>query len=394
MTHTARGTVAGAAVGAAVLVLAALHVAQPSYTQTYTAAAPQPTAVASALPHTRPSTTVVAPRPPAAAQRRATTARRTGPAAAVRGAAPPPSQRSSARGPVGRSVWALGVLGLVGALLLRRRSTGSPAPALQPFATDTPPCATHALLATSGAKRPPSAPARAPGRRPITGRTPLAPRPRPSPRLRAAAEPAAAAGPPVSDVIVVGAGVAGLCAAIALANAGKSVTVLEASDGVGGRVRSDVHPDGYILDRGFQIFLTGYPEAQRVLDYRALDLRPFYPGALVRFDGGFHRMADPVQRPVDSVLSLSPTHPIGGVLDKLRVGLLRLNTFATSWEGLLQREEVRCRRARLGWGGGGGSAVRGLGVGRGGGRETKRTPGIGSKTVASLPLLSWGCIGL
>ena len=53
----------------------------------------------------------------------------------------------------------------------------------------------------------------------------------------------------------------------ALCKAGKSVLVLEASDGVGGRVRSDVHPDGYIFDRGFQIFLSGYPEAQRVLDY-------------------------------------------------------------------------------------------------------------------------------
>jgi hypothetical protein len=49
-----------------------------------------------------------------------------------------------------------------------------------------------------------------------------------------------------------------------------------------------VQVDGFLLDRGFQIFLTSYPEAQRLLDYKQLDLQPFYPGGLVRFDGGFH----------------------------------------------------------------------------------------------------------
>jgi phytoene dehydrogenase-like protein len=66
------------------------------------------------------------------------------------------------------------------------------------------------------------------------------------------------------------------------------VTVLEASDGVGGRVRTDT-VDGFLLDRGFQIFLTGYPSAQAELDYNALQLQPFYAGALVRFQGSWHR---------------------------------------------------------------------------------------------------------
>lgn len=70
--------------------------------------------------------------------------------------------------------------------------------------------------------------------------------------------------------------------------------VLEAGDGVGGRVRTD-RVDGFLLDRGFQIFLTSYPEAQEALDYAALDLRPFYAGALVRWSGGFHRVADPLR---------------------------------------------------------------------------------------------------
>ena len=80
------------------------------------------------------------------------------------------------------------------------------------------------------------------------------------------------------DVIVVGAGLAGLACARTLAAAGLDVAVLEASDGVGGRVRTD-HVDGYLLDRGFQILLTGYPELGRWVDLDDLDLRRFTPGA-------------------------------------------------------------------------------------------------------------------
>ena len=61
-----------------------------------------------------------------------------------------------------------------------------------------------------------------------------------------------------SDVLVVGAGLAGLSAAIHLQNAGRSVTVIESSDRAGGRVTSD-HIDGYICDRGFQLINSKYP---------------------------------------------------------------------------------------------------------------------------------------
>lgn len=71
---------------------------------------------------------------------------------------------------------------------------------------------------------------------------------------------------------------AGLSCGVHLAKAGLSdFAILEASDGVGGRVRTD-EVDGFLLDRGFQIFLTSYQEAQAVLDYDALDLQPFYAG--------------------------------------------------------------------------------------------------------------------
>lgn len=71
--------------------------------------------------------------------------------------------------------------------------------------------------------------------------------------------------PPSSSpaVVVIGAGVAGLSAARDLAEAGHSVTILEASDGVGGRIRTDV-VDGFLLDRGFQVFIEAYPQCKEV----------------------------------------------------------------------------------------------------------------------------------
>jgi phytoene dehydrogenase-like protein len=100
-----------------------------------------------------------------------------------------------------------------------------------------------------------------------------------------------------AEVVVVGAGLAGLTCAVRLAEAGREVRVLEAGDGVGGRVRTDV-VDGCRLDRGFQVLLTGYPAARRWFDYDALDLQPFSAGVTVRRKGRFERIADPLRDPV------------------------------------------------------------------------------------------------
>ncbi len=128
------------------------------------------------------------------------------------------------------------------------------------------------------------------------------------------------------DVVVVGAGLSGLCCARELRAAGLDVLVLERSDAPGGRVRTDV-VDGFQLDRGFQVLLTAYPEARRVLDYDRLGLRAFESGALIRRDGGFARLADPRRHPVRALEGLGAP---GNLLDKLRVVRLqrRLSRFS------------------------------------------------------------------
>lgn len=138
------------------------------------------------------------------------------------------------------------------------------------------------------------------------------------------------------DVIVVGAGVAGLCAARDLTAAGCDVVVLEASDAVGGRVRTDV-VDGFRLDRGFQILLTAYPEAQRRLDLAALDLRPFRAGALVGSGGRLRTVADPFRDPL--LAPATVLHGPGTLADKLRVLPLTLAARRGPVEGAWSRPD-------------------------------------------------------
>jgi len=123
-----------------------------------------------------------------------------------------------------------------------------------------------------------------------------------------------------ASVIIVGGGLAGLCCAFHLRAAGIRATVLEASDGVGGRARTDV-VEGFRLDRGFQVLLTAYPELPRVIDLNALRLRPFYPGALIRRRGRFIRLSDPWRRPLDAVRSLAGR--LGTLSDAAKVWKLR-----------------------------------------------------------------------
>ena len=103
--------------------------------------------------------------------------------------------------------------------------------------------------------------------------------------------------PPDSQppVVVVGAGVAGLACALDLTAADVPVQILDASDGVGGRMSTD-RQGGFLLDRGFQVFNTSYPQVKRRINLRALQLRPFTPGVLLHTGDRRLRFADPTRQ--------------------------------------------------------------------------------------------------
>lgn len=139
-----------------------------------------------------------------------------------------------------------------------------------------------------------------------------------------------------NQVLIIGAGLSGLACALKLQKAGIPFLVLEASDAPGGRVRTD-EIDGFLLDRGFQVYLDAYPNAGRLLDLPALDLRPFSPGALVFRRGRMHRVMDVFRRP--GSLVPSALAPIGTIPDKLRVALLKWRAHRLSLEEIGARPD-------------------------------------------------------
>ncbi|HEX9070050.1 MAG TPA: FAD-dependent oxidoreductase, partial [Ktedonobacterales bacterium] len=125
-------------------------------------------------------------------------------------------------------------------------------------------------------------------------------------------------------VIIVGAGLAGLTAGVTLARAGHEVRILEASDGVGGRVRTDATAEGFLLDRGFQTLLTAYPSVKAQVSLPDLKLKSF-SGVVVSRDGVWHDLGDPIR--TVSVLGATVASPLLSRGDKLH--LVRYRSQAT-----------------------------------------------------------------
>jgi phytoene dehydrogenase-like protein len=144
----------------------------------------------------------------------------------------------------------------------------------------------------------------------------------------------------MTDVVIIGAGLAGLSSALSLEAAGLSVALLEASDAPGGRVRTDL-VEGFRLDRGFQVMLTAYPEAKRLLDYDALQLKRFEPGALVWHGGKFHRFADPFRNPMGAAKFLFDS--VVPLADKLQVAKLRARVQRGTCAEIFARTEKTTR---------------------------------------------------
>lgn len=136
---------------------------------------------------------------------------------------------------------------------------------------------------------------------------------------------------------IVGGGVSGLVAAIQLEKEGFKPTIIEATDRVGGRVKTD-SVEGYQLDHGFQVLLDGYPKAQEYLNYKALSLQPFKPGAVIFKSGKPHKIGDPLRDM--SLLWPTLTSNVGSIGDKLAIFKLNKRLSKTSLKTIFEQPEV------------------------------------------------------
>jgi phytoene dehydrogenase-like protein len=138
-------------------------------------------------------------------------------------------------------------------------------------------------------------------------------------------------------ITIIGAGIAGLTAAVYLDKKGYKIQILEASERAGGRIKTDL-VDGFRLDRGFQVLLTEYPETKALLDYEKLNLKRFLPGATVLYDGGQFEIADPFRRPSATFATLFA--PVGSIKDKINTLFLKNKLLKISIPDIFKQTET------------------------------------------------------
>ena len=149
------------------------------------------------------------------------------------------------------------------------------------------------------------------------------------------------------DIIIIGAGLAGLSAAVHLHRQGRKVLLLEASDRAGGRIKTDSH-EGFLLDRGFQVLLTAYPETKALLNYSDLNLKKMLPGATVLYDGGQFEIADPFRRPSAAFATLFA--PVGTLKDKINTLWLKNKLQKLTIEEIFEQPEQTTRKQLVEYG--------------------------------------------
>ena len=142
------------------------------------------------------------------------------------------------------------------------------------------------------------------------------------------------------SIHIIGGGISGLIAARVLEEHGLSATIIEASDRLGGRVKTDV-VDGYSLDHGFQVLLTAYPAAKKYLDFDALELQEFLPGSAIFKNGKQKIIGDPLR----NLSLLLPTlfSGIGTVNDKLKILALNRRLKKKSIQNIFAEKEQTTR---------------------------------------------------
>lgn len=139
------------------------------------------------------------------------------------------------------------------------------------------------------------------------------------------------------SVHIVGGGISGIIAALELESAGLKPIIYEKQDRLGGRVRTD-YIDGYPFDRGFQVLLTAYPEAQRYLDYEELDLQAFLSGSRVYYQGKTVRIGDPLSSATFWLDGLDPT--LSTLKDKVKTLQLSMRLKSKPLTAIFSKEET------------------------------------------------------
>ena len=119
-----------------------------------------------------------------------------------------------------------------------------------------------------------------------------------------------------TDIIILGAGPAGLACALKCQQLGREYLLIEGSNRIGGRLGS-LYEDGYIFDLGFQVYNSAYVNTNRLLDLDELNLKYFKPGAAVHYGNSFQIVSDPL-RDISKVFSTIFSN-ITTVSDKLKI---------------------------------------------------------------------------